>query len=153
MLIISKTNFIWPFQRWVQSKHKSWEFNFILLLLFFKSCSHVWFCHPMDCSMPSFPVLHHLPEFAQTPLSRWCYPNISSSVVSFSSCLQSFSASGSFPMSQLFAFGGQSTVASASALVLPMNIQDWLALGLTGLISLLFKGFSTVFSTFTVGRH
>ena len=70
------------------------------------------------------------------PLSRWCRPTISSSVVPFSSCLQSFSASGSFPTSQLFASGGQSTGVSASASVLPMNIQDWFPLGLTGWISL-----------------
>ena len=63
------------------------------------------------------------------PLSRWCHPTISSSVIPFSSCLQSFPISGSFPMSQLFASGGQSTGASASASVLPMNIQDWFPLG------------------------
>ena len=69
------------------------------------------------------------------PLSWWCHPTISSSVVPFSSCLQSFPASGSFPMSQLFTSGSQSIGASASALVLPMNIQGWFALGLTGLLS------------------
>ena len=74
------------------------------------------------------------------PASRWCHPTISSSVVSFSSCLQSFPASGSFTMSQLFASGGQSIGVSASASVLPMNIQGWFPLGLTGLISLKFKG-------------
>ena len=73
------------------------------------------------------------------PLSWWCHPNISSSVVPFSSCLQSFLASGSFLMSQLFASDGQSTGASASASVLPMNVQDWLLLGLTGLIFLQSK--------------
>ena len=71
------------------------------------------------------------------PSSRWCHPIISSSVVPFSSCLQSFPASGSFPVSQFFASGGQSIRASASASVLPMNIQDWFPLGLTGLIFLL----------------
>ena len=69
------------------------------------------------------------------PSSRWCHPTISSSVVPFSSCLQSFPASGSFLMSQFFASGGQSIGASASALVFQMNIQDWFPLGLTGLIS------------------
>ena len=73
-------------------------------------------------------------------LSRWCHPTISSSVVPFSSCPQSFPASGSFPLSQLFASGGQSIGASASASVLPMNIQGWFPFGLTGLISLLSKG-------------
>ena len=71
------------------------------------------------------------------PLSQWCHPTISSSVIPFSSCPQSFPASGSYPMSQLFASGGQSIGASASASVLPMNIQGWFPLGLTGLSSLL----------------
>ena len=70
------------------------------------------------------------------PLSQWCHPTISSSVVPFSSCLRSFLASGSFPMSQFFTSGGQTIEASASASVFPMNIQDWIPLGLTGLISL-----------------
>ena len=73
------------------------------------------------------------------PLSRWCHPTISSSVVPFSSCLESFPASGSFLMSQFFASGGQSIGISASASVLPMNIQDWFPLGLTGWISLQSK--------------
>ena len=76
------------------------------------------------------------------PLSWWCHPAISSSVVPFSSRLQSFPASGSFPMSQFFTSGGQSLVVSASASVLPMNIQDWFPLGLTGFISLQSKGLS-----------
>ena len=87
------------------------------------------------------------------PLSRWCYPTISSSVTCFSSCLQSFPASGSFPMSWLSASGGQSFRASASASVLPMNIQGWLPLGLTGLISVLSKGLSRVFSSTTIQKH
>ena len=74
------------------------------------------------------------------PLSQWCHPTISSSVIPFSSCLQSFPASGSFPMSQFFASGGQSIGVSASVSVLPMNIQDWFPLGWTGWISLLSKG-------------
>ena len=87
------------------------------------------------------------------PLSRWCYPTISSSVSPFSSCLQSFPALGSFPMSQFFASGSQSTGSSASASVLPMNIQDWFPLGLTGLVSLQSEGFSRVFSNTTVQKH
>ena len=83
-------------------------------------------------------------------LSQWCHPIISSSVSPFSSCLQSFPASGCFPMSQFFASGGQSTGASASASVLPMNMQDWFPLGWTGLISLQSKGLSKVFSRTTV---
>ena len=87
------------------------------------------------------------------PLNRRCHPTISSSVVPFSSCLQSFPASGSFPMSQFFTSGVQSIGASASASVLPMNIQDWSPLGWTGLISLQSKGFSRVFSNTTVQKH
>ena len=86
------------------------------------------------------------------PSSQWCHPAISSSVVPFSSCLQSPPASESFPMSQLCAWGGQSTGVSASALVLPMNTQDW-SLGWTGWISLLAKGLSRVFSNTTVQKH
>ena len=76
------------------------------------------------------------------PLSWWCHPTISSSIIPFFSHLQSFPASGSFPMSQFFASGGQSIGVSASASVLPMNIQDWFPLGWTGLISMQFKGLS-----------
>ena len=87
------------------------------------------------------------------PLSRWCHPTISSSVVPVSSCLQSFPASGSFPVSQLFKSGGQSIGASVSASVPPMNIQDWLSLGLTSLISLQSKGLLRLFSNITVQKH
>ena len=85
------------------------------------------------------------------PLSQWCYLAISSSAAIFSFCLQSFPASGSFPMSWLFASGGQSTRALAS--ILPMNIQGWFPLGWTGLISLLSKELSVVFSSITVWKH
>ena len=87
------------------------------------------------------------------PLSQWCHPTISSSVVPFSSSLQSFPASGSFPMSQLFASGGQSIGASASTSVLPKNTQDWSPLGWAGWISLQSKGLSRVFSNTTVQKH
>ena len=112
-------------------------------------------CNPMDCSTPGFPVLHCLPEFAQIHvlLSWWYHPTISSSVAPFSSCPQSFPASGSFPMSRVYTLGGQSTGASASARVLPVNIQDWFPLELTGLISLQSKGLSRVFSSTTVWKH
>ena len=86
-------------------------------------------------------------------LSWWCHPAISSSVVPFSSCLQSFPASGSFPMSRLFASCGQGIGASAPALVLPMNIQGWFPLGLISLISLQSKGLLRVFSNTTVQKH
>ena len=113
-------------------------------------------CDPMDCSTPGFPVLHYLAEFVcsnSCPLSLWCQPTISSSVTHFFSCPQSFPESGSFPVSHSFASGDQSIGASASASVLPMNIQDWFPLGLTGLISLLFKRLSRVFSGPTAQRH
>ena len=87
------------------------------------------------------------------PLNQWCHPTISSFAVPFSSCLQSFQASGSFPMSWPFASGGQSTGVSASASVPPMNIQDWFPLRLTSLISLQSKGLSRVFSNSTVQKH
>ena len=87
------------------------------------------------------------------PLSWWCHPTISSSVVPFSSCLQSFPASGSSPMSQFFTSAGQSTGVSASASVLPMNMQDWFPLGWTGLIFLQSRGLSRVFSNTTVQKH
>ena len=87
------------------------------------------------------------------PLSRWCHSTISSSVVPFSSCLQYFPASGSFPTSGIFASSDQSIRASASTSVLPMNIQDWFPLGWTGWISLQSKGLSRVFSNTTVQKH
>ena len=87
------------------------------------------------------------------PSSQWGHPTISSSVTLFSSCLQSFPASGSFPMSQFFTSGGQNIGASASTSVLPMNIQNWFPLGLTGLISLQSKGLSRIFSNPTVQKH
>ena len=87
------------------------------------------------------------------PSSRWCHLAISSSVIPFSSCPQSLPASGSFPVSQLFALGGQSIGVSASTSVLPMNIQGLFPLGLTGLISLQSKGLSRVFSSTAIQRH
>ena len=87
------------------------------------------------------------------PLSRWCHPTISSSVVIFSSCLQSFLALGSFQISQFFPSGGQSIGVSASTSVLPMNIKDWFPLEWTGWISLQSKGLSRVFSNTTIQKH
>ena len=111
-------------------------------------------CNPMDCSMPGLPVHHQLLEFTQTHVHwvgdaiQWSHP-----VVSFSFHLQSFPASGSFQMSQFFSSGGQNIGVSASASVLPMNIQYWFPLGETGLISLQSKGLSRVFSNTTVPKH
>ena len=87
------------------------------------------------------------------PSSRWCHPAISSSVIPFSACPQSLPASGSFPMNQLFAWGGQSIGVSASASVLPMNTEDWSPLEWTGWIYLQSKGLSRVFSNTTVQKH
>ena len=87
------------------------------------------------------------------PSSQWCHPAISSSVIPFSSCLQSFPASGSFSINQLLSSGGQSNGVSASASVLPVNIQNWFPLGLTGWVSLQSKGLSRVFSNTTVQKH
>ena len=100
------------------------------------------------CPSPT-PGVHPNP----CPLSRWCHLTISSSVVPFSSCPQSFPASGSFPMSQLFISGGQIIGVSASTSVLPMNTQDWSPSGWTGWISLQSKGLSRVFSNTTVQKH
>ena len=104
-------------------------------------------CHRLDWSMPGLPVHHQFPELTlhSFPSSQWCHPTTSSSVLSFSSCPKSLPASGSFPMSQLFTWGGQSIGAPASASVFPMNIQDWFPLEWTSWISLQSKGLSRVF--------
>ena len=114
--------------------------------------SHSLWPHGVQQSRPPCPSLTSGVYTDSCPFSRWCHPNISSSVVSFSSCLQSFLASGSFPMSQFFISGGQSIRVSASASDLPMNVQDWFPLGWTGWISK-SKGFSRVFSNTTVQKH
>ena len=111
-------------------------------------------CDPMDSSTPGLPVHHQLPEFTQTHV-HWvgdAIQPISSSVVPFSR-LQSFPASGSFPMSQFFTSGGQSIGVSASAPALPLNIQDWFPLGWTGWISLQSKGLARVFSNTAIQKH
>ena len=109
------------------------------------------FCDPMDCRMPGFPSLSPGVCLNSCPLNQWCHPTVSSSVISFSSCLQSFSASRSFLMNQLFTSCGQSIGASVSESVLPMNC--WFHLGLIGWISLQSKGLSRAFSNNTVQNH
>ena len=143
--------------------HSSVQFNSVA-----QSCPIL--CDPMNRSTPGLPVHHQLLEFTQThvhqvgdaipgvhsnscPLSQQCHPAISSSVVPFSSWPQYLLASESFPMSQLFTWGGQSTGVSASASVLPMNTQDWSPLGWTGWISLQSNGLSGVFSSTAVQKH
>ena len=112
-------------------------------------------CEPMDCSTPRPPCPSPTPRVYPNscPLSQWCQPTISSSVIPFSSCLQSSRVSGSFPMSQFLASGGQSIGVSASASVLPMNIWNRFPLGQISWISMQSKGFSRVFSNTTVQKH
>ena len=127
-----------------------------------KFCSIQFSCLVMSDTLWSHGPRHNRPPCPSPnprvysnscPSSRWCHPTISSSDVPFSSCPQSFPASGSFPVSQLFASGGQSIGVSASSSVLPMNTQDWSPLGWTGWISLQSKGLSRVFSNTTVQKH
>ena len=111
-------------------------------------------CNPMNHSTPGLPVHSPTPEVYSDscPSSQWCHPAISSSVIRFSSCPQSLPASESFPMSQLFAWGGQRTRVSALASFLPKKSQGWSS-ELTGWISLQSKGLSRVFSNTTVQKH
>ena len=109
--------------------------------------------HGLEHCRPPCPSPAHGVYSNPCPLSQWCHPTISSSVVPFSSCPQSLPASGYFPISQLFTWGGQSIGVSALASVLPMNTQDWSPLGWTGWISLQSKGLSRVFFNTTVQRH
>ena len=130
--------------------HPGFKSNSFMYPAFFQfssvaqSCPTLW--DSIDCSTPGLPVHHQLPELKLMSIESVCHPTISSSVIPSSSCPQSFPASGSFPMSQFFVWGGQSTGVSASASVLPMNIQDWFSLGWTGWISLQSKGLWRVFS-------
>ena len=110
-------------------------------------------CDPMNCNTPGLSVHHQLPEFTQThPSSQWCHPAISSSVIPFS-CPESLPASEAFPVSQLFAWGSQSTGVSALASFLPKKSQGWSPSEWTGWISLQPKGLSRVFSNTTVQKH
>ena len=117
-----------------------------------KSCPTLW-PHKVQHTMLPCPSLSPRVCPNSGPLSWWCYLTISSSAALFSFCLQSFPASGSFPVSQLFTLGGQIIGASVSAAVLPVNIQGWCPLEMTGLISLQSKGLSRVFASTTVWKH
>ena len=129
-----------------------WNHTLQLLLVFSHSVvSDSWQPHGLQHDKLACPLLSPRVCSNSCPLSRWCHPTISSSVIHVSSCPQSFPASGAFLMSQHFTSGGQSIGASASESVLPMSIQGWFPLGLTGLISLLSKGLSRVFPNTTVG--
>ena len=109
--------------------------------------------HELQHSRPPCPLPTPGVHSNSCPLSEWCHPAIPSSVVPFSSCPQSLPASESFPMNQIFAWGGQSTGVSAFTSFLPMNTQDWSPLGWTSWISLQSKGLSRVFSNSTVQKH
>ena len=136
----------------MQMWHKVWcrtQFSSVQSLSHVRLFATPWTAAPrLPCPSPAPRAYSN-----SSPLSRWCHPTISSSVIPFSSHLQSFPASGSFQMSQFFPSGGQSIGLLASASVLPMNIQDWFLLGWTGWISLLSKGLSRVFSSTTVQKH
>ena len=149
MVIVS-----WLTHSWLQGEFL-WCFPTKCCSCFSVVQSCPFLCDPMDCSMPSFHVLSPSPGACSNscPLCRGCHPTISSSVTPFSSCLQSFPASGSFSMSWLFTSGGQSIGDSSSASVLPMNNQDWFPLGLTGYFSLLSKGLSRILSSTIVQKH
>ena len=124
-------------------------------LVVVQSLNHFWlFATPWTatCQASLYPAISQSLLKESSPLSQWCHPNISSSVIPFSSYVQSFPA-GSFPMSWLFSSGGQIIGASVSASVFPINIQGWFPLGWTGLISLQSKGLSRVFSSTTVQKH
>ena len=120
-----------------------------------QSFSYVWLLWHHGLQHASLPCPSPSPGACSNSclLSQWCHRTISSSVIPFSSCLQSFPASGSFPVSQFFTSGGQSISVSISASILPLNIQGWFPLGLTGLISLQSKGLSRVFSCTIVWKH
>ena len=139
---------------WVLSSFPCWSISFLFCWSSAQSCLILY--DPMDCMQHvSLPCPSPTPRACSNswPSSQWCHSTTSSAVIPFSSCLQSFPESGSFPMSWLFPSGGQSIGASASASVLPMNIQGWFPLGLTSLISLQSKGLSKVFSNTTVQKH
>ena len=155
-LIFFNIEIVWTLKSKIQCPrnniYQSWTNIWRCYFSVAKSCPTL--CDPMNYSIPGFPVFTiSLSLLNSCLLSQWCHPTISSSVSPFSSCPQSFPASESFPVSQFFASGGQSIAASASASVVPMNIQGWFSLGLTGLISLQPKGLSRVFSDTTVQKH
>ena len=142
-----KNHHLWGALPTSQSRMANSTFMWSVQFSSFQSLSHVrLFVTPRTAATPgAYPN--------SCPLSQWCHPTISSSVVPLSSCPQSFPASGSFPMSQFLTSGGQSIGVSASTSVIPMNTQDWSPLGWTGWISLQSKGLSRVFSNTTVQKH
>ena len=142
---------LYSFLLWVGKLHVL-RFYFYTFSSVAHSCLTLRYPHGPQHVRPPCPSPTPRVYSNSSPLSRWCHPTISSSVVPFCSCLQSLPASGSFQMSQLFALGGQCPGVSASASVLPMNTQDWSPLGWTGWISLPCKGLTRVFSN-TIQKH
>ena len=139
--------FIVQFQSlWVHSKSSSYQFSHSFV-------SNSLWLHGLQYARPPCPSPTPGDNSNSCPSSWWCHPTISSSFIPFSSCPQSFPASGSSPRSQFFTSGGQSIGVSASASVPPMNIQRWSPLGWTGWVSLQSKGLSRVFSNTTVQKH
>ena len=134
-------------------EHKIWAQNFLQFSSVQSVVSNFLWSHGLQYARPPCPSPTTGVYPDSCPLSRWCHPTILSSAIPFFSHLQSFPASGSFQMSQLFASGGQSIGVSASTSVLSMNTQDWSPLGWTGWISLQSKGLSRVFSNTTVQKH
>ena len=134
-------------------EYKIWAQNFLQFSSIHSVVSNSLWPHGLQYARPPCPSPTPRVYSNSCPLGQWCHPTISSSVVPFSSHLQSFPAPGSFPMSRFFTSGGQSIGVSASVSVLPMNIQDWFPLGCTGWISLQSKGLSRVFSNTIVQKH
>ena len=152
---ISAISSLIPLSRmWWFSLPRLWKWSYQLINSV-QSLSQVRFfvTHGLQHARPPCPSWIPWAYSNSCPLSQWCHPTISSSVISFYSHLQSFRASGFFPKNQFFTSDGQSIGVSALASVFPMNIQDWFPLGFTGWISLLSKGLSRVFSNTTVQKH
>ena len=133
-------------------EYQNWKLQFSSVQFSHSVVSDSLWPHELQHARPPCPSPTPRVYSNSCPLSQWCHPTISSSIVPFSSCPQSFPASGSFPMCQFFSSGDQRIV-SASASVLPLSIQEWSPLGWTGLISLQSKGLSRVFSNTTVQKH
>ena len=141
-----------PLKLWTQNRKLTNHFYELVQFSHSVISDSLWPCG-LQHSRPACPLPRPRVYSNSCQLTWWCHPTISSSVIPFSSCLQSFPASGSFQMSQFFTSGGQSIVVSASTSVLAMNIQDWYPLGWTGWISLQSKGLSRVTSNSTAQKH
>ena len=150
MIILNTETLVWS---WIMAV--GWSYWWCLTSVQFSRSvmSNSLWPHELKHARPPCPSPTPRVYANSCPLSQWLHPIISSSIIPFSSCPQSFPASGSFPMSQLFASSGQSIGVSASASVLPMDTQDWSPLGCTGWNSLQCRGFSRVFSNTTVQKH